>query len=397
LEGYYRATRTCTGILHFLIMNILVLTPDRVGSSLLQKYITTTMQMYDYGKPVINLHELTNGIEKYHSTTYNQEVVGKPDPDIWSSANTWGYYQTLEEVVQMLGSVDHYKVSRLAQYHLINRKDKLEDLLSFYQYINDNFYIISAQRTNLFEHALSWCVVAFTKELNIYDHQEKIKIFQTLYKKKITIDQTVFENYLDKYLVYLEWVDSHFRVNSIFNYDKDVHNLEKYVNGLDIFPEDQPIKTWKEHYGISWNDWNSCHYLISDTSGFSKSISQDAPIQLLNGPENTALPTTAMTIEKLMSRTSLSTTHQEFLKGNIQNYVKAYADIGKLVINRTLIHGMPIKLQTLAEKAIPVKNFEECIDTYNNWSIKNSRKHQVSLNDLGVTALDEIKAWYRAS
>jgi hypothetical protein len=378
-------------------MNILVLTPDRVGSSLLQKYITTTMQMYDYGKPVINLHELTNGIEKYHSTTYNQEVVGKPDPDIWSSANTWGYYQTLEEVVQMLGSVDHYKVSRLAQYHLINRKDKLEDLLSFYQYINDNFYIISAQRTNLFEHALSWCVVAFTKELNIYDHQEKIKIFQTLYKKKITIDQTVFENYLDKYLVYLEWVDSHFRVNSIFNYDKDVHNLEKYVNGLDIFPEDQPIKTWKEHYGISWNDWNSCHYLISDTSGFSKSISQDAPIQLLNGPENTALPTTAMTIEKLMSRTSLSTTHQEFLKGNIQNYVKAYADIGKLVINRTLIHGMPIKLQTLAEKAILVKNFEECIDTYNNWSIKNSRKHQVSLNDLGVTALDEIKAWYRAS
>jgi hypothetical protein len=378
-------------------MNILVLTPDRVGSSLLQKYITTTMQMYDYGKPVINLHELTNGIEKYHSTTYNREVVGKPDPNIWSSANTWGYYQTLEEVVQMLSSVDHYKVSRLAQYHLINRKDKLEDLLSFYQYVNDNFYIISAQRTNLFEHALSWCVVAFTKELNIYDHQEKIKIFQTLYKKKITIDQTVFENYLDKYLVYLEWVDSHFRVNSIFNYDKDVHNLEKYVNGLDIFPEDQPIKTWKEHYGISWNDWNSCHYLISDTSGFSKSIAHDAPIQLLNGPENTSLPTTAMNIEKLMSRTSLSTTHQEFLKGNIQNYVKTYADIGKLVINRTLIHGMPIKLQTLAEKAILVKNFEECIDTYNNWSTKHSRKHQVSLNDLGVTALDEIKAWYRAS
>lgn len=378
-------------------MNVLVLTPDRVGSSLLQKYITTTMQMYDYGKPVINLHELTNGIEKYHSETYNQDVVGKPDPNIWGSTNTWGYHQTLEEVVQLIDSVDHYKVSRLALYHLINRKDKLEDLLSFYQYINDNFYIISARRENLFEHALSWCIVAFTKELNIYDHQEKIKLFQTLYKKKITIDQTVFENYLDKYLTYLEWVDSHFRVNSVFNYDKDVHNLEKYVNSLDIFPDNQPIKSWKEHYGISWNDWNSCHYLISDTSGFSKSISHDAPIQLLGGPENTSLPTTAMNIEKLMSRTSLSTTHQEFLKDNIQNYVKTYADIGKLVINRTLIHGMPIKLQTLAEKAILVKNFEECIDTYNNWSIKHSRKHQVSLTDLGVTALDEIKAWYRAS
>lgn len=378
-------------------MNILVLTPDRVGSSLLQKYITTTMQMYDYGKPVINLHELTNGIEKYFNPTYNQDVVGKPDPDVWGSANTWGYHQTLEEVVQLLGSVDHYKVSRLAQYHLINRKDKLEDLLSFYQYINDNFYIISARRENLFEHALSWCVVAFTKELNIYDHQTKIKTFQTLYRKKITVDQTVFENYLDKYLTYLEWVDSHFRVNSIFNYDKDVHNLEKYVNGLDIFPENQTIKSWKEHYGISWNDWNSCHYLISDTSGLSNRITSEPLLNLLSAPENTSLPTTSMNIEKLMTRSSLSISHQEFLKDNIQNYVKTYTDIGNLVINRTLIHGMPIKLQTLAEKAILVKNFEECIDTYNNWSIKHSRKHQVSLNDLGLSAIEEIKAWYRTS
>jgi len=377
-------------------MNILVLTPDRVGSSLLQKYITMTMQMYDYGKPVINLHEITNGIEKYYSSTYNRDVVGKPDPDIWGSANEWGYYQTLEEVTNLLDSVDHYKVSRLAQYHLINRKDKLEDLLKFYQYINDNFYIISARRENLFEHALSWCVVAFTKELNIYDHQMKMKTFEPLYKKKITVDQTVFETYLDKYLTYLEWVDSHFRINSVFNYEKDIHNLEQYVNGLDIFPDDQPIKTWKEHYGISWKDWNSCHYLISDTSDFSKSISTDAPVKLLEQSTNTAPPRVSMDIEKLMNRTSLSTANQEFLKDNIQNYLKGYVDVGKLVSNRTLIHGMPIKLQTLAEKAIMVKNFEECIETYNKWSAKHARKHQVSLNDLGVAALDEIKAWYKA-
>jgi hypothetical protein len=103
-----------------------------------------------------------------------------------------------------------------------------------------------------------------------------------------------------------------------------------------------------------------------------------------------------MDIEKLMNRTSLSTANQEFLKDNIQNYLKGYVDVGKLVSNRTLIHGMPIKLQTLAEKAIMAKNFEECIETYNKWSAKHARKHQVSLNDLGVAALDEIKAWYRA-
>ena len=355
------------------------------------------MQMYDYGKPVINLHEITNGIETYFNPTYKQDVVGKPDPDLWGSANKWGYHQSLSEVVQMLDKADHYKVSRLAQYHLINRKDKLEDLLSFYQYINDNFYIVSARRENLFEHALSWCIVAFTKELNIYDHQIKMKTFETWYKKKITIDQTVFENYLDKYLTYLEWVDDHFRINSVFNYDTDVHNLEQYVNGLDIFPENQTIKMWKDHYGISWNDWNKCHYLISDTSEFSKSISHESPIKLLEQPENTAPPRVSMDIEKLMSRSSLSTTNQEFLKTNIQSYLKGYMDVGKLVANRTLIHGMPIKLQTLAEKAIMVKNFEQCIDTYNNWSAKHGRNHQVNINDLGSAALDEIKAWYKTT
>lgn len=367
-------------------MNILVLTPDRVGSSLLQKFITMTMQRYDYGKPVINLHELTNGLEKYNSPIYHQEVLGKPEKQ------KWGYYQNLEEIVNLLDTTDHYKVSRLAQYHLLNRQDSLNDQLSFYKYINDNFFIISAQRENLFEHALSWCIVSFSKQLNVYSHEDKISTFKNLYKKRISVDQTVFENYLNKYLKYLEWVDNHFQINAVFNYEKNVHNLENYVNGLDIFPADQEIKTWQEHYGISWNEWNRCHYLISDMSGFSANTTSSTP--LLESPVNTDIPLNSMDITQLMTRSSLSSNHQYFLQTNINKYADVYKDMLSMVVDRTLIDGVPIKLQTLAEKAMLIKNFKECVDTYNTWSSKNNLTHRITLDSLGAQAYEEIKTWY---
>ena len=369
-------------------MNVLVLTPDRVGSTLLQKVITLTMQMYDYDKPVINLHELTNGIESYTSKKYNQEVLGKPNKF------AWGYHQSLEEIVQLLSSADHYKVSRLAQYHILNRQDSLKDQLSFYEYINKNFYLISARRENLLEYALSWCIVPFTKSLNIFTHEEKISAFKELYKKKITIDQEVFRNYLDKYMIYLKWVDDHFMINSVFNYEQDMPNLETYVNQLDIFPADVAPKSWKQGYGISWNDWNRCHYLISDTSGFSKSITSGTQLTQLAAPENTNLPLNSMNIEKLMTRDSLSVVHQNFLQDNIQDYFNVYLEINKLVSDRTIISGVPIKLQTLAEKAVLIKNFKECVDTYNDWNSKQPNRHKVTLQDLGQMAYNEIETWY---
>lgn len=358
-------------------MNILVLTPDRVGSTLLQKYITVIMQNYDYGKPVINLHELTNGLEKYHSTFYNQEVLGKPH---W---NTWGYYQSLKEITELL-STDHYKVSRLAQYHLINRQDSLSDQLSFYRYLNDNFYIISARRENLFEHAMSWCIVAFTKRLNHFLHEDKIKFSKQLYEKGITIDQTVFENYLGKYVKYLEWVDAHFTINSVFNYEENLKDLERYVNNLDIFPAGIEPKTWNEMYGISWNDWNKCHYLMSDISGMSS----------IGMKKETKLLTYDSTIDESKS-TALSTTDRNFVEQHRTNYDLVGRKIEKMSLeDRTLVFGIPIKLQTLAEKYMLVKNFEECLVTYNNWSLKNKVGKQYSLEDLGHTAYEEIKNWY---
>lgn len=369
-------------------MNVIVLTPDRVGSSLLQKILTVTMQGYNYGKPVINLHELTNGLELYSSNKFKQTVLGKPEKE------KWGYYQSLEEIVNLLTQADHYKVSRLAQYHLLNRKDSLKDQLSFYKYINDNFYIISARRTNLFEHALSWCIVGFSKSLNVYSHEEKIYIFKNLYRKRITIDQTVLTEYLDKYLGYLEWVKNHFNINSVFNYEQHMPDLENYVDNLDIYPDNTCKKTWQDIYGISWNKWNKMHYLISDMSGFSNQLSYNKTVPLLDAPENKNILLNSMNLIELMSRDSLSLQHQELLKNNMEDYLKVYTTITDMVEDRTLVAGIPIKLQTLAEKAMLVKNFKECVDTFNEWAIKNQKGSILTATQLEQQAIDELKKWY---
>ena len=116
-------------------MNVLILTPDAVGSTLLQRLITIYMQFHDFDRPVINLHELTNGLVKNYNATFKQEILGKKE-------GAWGYHQNLAQIVELLAGVDHYKTSRLAHYHILRRQDSLSDQLSFYQYLNDNFYII---------------------------------------------------------------------------------------------------------------------------------------------------------------------------------------------------------------------------------------------------------------
>ena len=121
-------------------MNVLILTPDRVGSTLLQRLLTVYMLRRQFDKPVINLHELTNGLEKYYNTTLNQEVLGKP------KGTEWGYFQSLAEIEDLLNSVDHYKTSRLAHYHLVNRRDTLSEQLKFYDYLNkevDKYHLLA--------------------------------------------------------------------------------------------------------------------------------------------------------------------------------------------------------------------------------------------------------------
>jgi len=143
-------------------MNVLILTPDAVGSTLLQRMLTIYMQFHQFDRPVINLHELTNGLAKYYSPEFNRELVSK------QAIKSWGYYQSLEQVVELLSSVDHYKTSRLAHYHILRRGDTLAQQIPFYNYLNENFYVIACRRANVFEHAVSMTLSNITKKLILF-------------------------------------------------------------------------------------------------------------------------------------------------------------------------------------------------------------------------------------
>lgn len=370
-------------------MNVLILTPDRVGSTLLQRIITVCMQLHTYDKPVINLHELTNGLIKYYNPLFNREVLGRVN-----QAN--GYFQDLPKIIELLDTCDHYKTSRLAHYHIKNRQDPIPQQLEFYQYLNENFFIISARRENLLEHALSWGIYTHTKTLNAYSHVEKINLFYDLYKTKITIPPETMVKYLDQYKQYLSWVDNHFTVGQYFNYEKDLLNIEQYVLDLPIFGG-QPRITWEDTFGINFENWNKCHYLLSDISGIGPQLQNSNSTKLLGYNDALELVSQQDLIvpndRNVVS--SLGELDQKFLSHHGEDYLKVYNAINQLVKDKILVSPVPIKLQTFLEKKLLIKNFNQCVDVYNEWSRKNNLGKLYTDEQIAVNMSKELPAWHQ--
>ena len=395
-------------------MNVLILTPDAVGSTLLQRLITIYMNFHHYDRPVINLHELTNGLVKYHNATFDQEVLGKKQ-------GAWGYYQSLKEIADLLSTTDHYKTSRLAHYHIRNRQDSLEQQIPFYQYLNDNFYIISCRRHNVFEHALSMCLSKITKKLNVYGGDEKIDTFFDLYKTGINVDPNSLVQTLNAYRDYVKWCNDHFNVASYFYYDEHLPRIEKYILSLPIFSQQTKLLSWQDNFDMDFDTWNQCRYIESDLgtlaldqpekfaqlaehtkvikiglenqeflTGYHNvsdpnwpSIStveeyKNLPEQIRNeveGKHGLALPTAVNYINhiKLLHTLSelLPVAHQDFLNQHQHKYQTSLATISTMVSTGVIIDPPPVKKQTLAEKKHIIKNYNHLLEVYNQWIVLN--------------------------
>ena len=384
-------------------MNVLILTPDRVGSTLLQRLITIYMLRKGFDQPVVNLHELSNGLEKYYNEKLGQEILGKPQ------GVDWGYYQTLPEIVNLLDSANHYKTSRLAHYHLVNRKDSIADQIKFYDYLNRNFYIISCRRDNLLEHALSWVIHGHSKHLNVYSAEQKIEVFDEIYQHGIIGTQVTLENYLNKYHQYIQWVDTYFNVQSYFDYDKDIDNIENYILNLDFMRDDHKDNSWKSMFGQDFRSWNACHRMLPNL--FLNAVPADATLKItvnknvitqdswlkLRGDtwpttvtdyeQNTALALPANIDQEIKTRfglTDVSVTQEQhtFLSNNLSLYNNATRNIQQLQEHGLLVSGVPLKLQSLKEKQSVIRNFEQCVDWYNQWVEKTGIGQKYTLNDL---------------
>ena len=376
-------------------MNVLILTPDRVGSTLLQRLITVYMAAHEFDRPVINLHELLNGLHSYYSSVFEQVVLG---PNQIPNEKTNAPYQSLGEITEYLQSVDHYKTSRLAHYRIINRADSIAEQIPFYNYLNDNFFIISTRRKNLFEHALSWCIFLESKKLNVYSHNEKVNTLANLYKNKITVNTDALTHYLYVYKDYLDWVDRHFHVNTYFEYEKDLPRIEEFILNLNIFNGQKIKKTWKDTFHIDFNDWNRCHYLGSDLSGIGQSLSATQQLTY----NNSEIDVGSLQLQSISSNDiskNLTVTDQQFLLANGQQYKKSMDAIDELIRDKVLPTGVPIKLQTMLEKKLLINNFDECMDAYNfcvsdEHSLIKGLGEPYTHDDINQIAKDEIVKWH---
>ena len=373
-------------------MNVLILTPDAVGSTLLQRMLTIYMQFHDFDRPVINLHELTNGLARYYSPDFNQELVSK------HALKTWGYHQSLEEVVEMLSSVNHYKTSRLAHYHLVRRGDTIAQQIPFYNYLNENFFVIACRRKNVFEHAVSMTLSTVTKKLNVYDAYEKIETFYDIYKSGINLDARVFERQLTAYKNYIIWSEQYFDIGAYFNYEKDIPRLEQYILNLPMFSAQDNLVTWNQNFGQSFNEWNQMQYIRSDPAALSYHPAQLVEKLLLTDtnpvvdyqqhslpempaiysaanlaslPENVVKPWVCDVIRRAGIDTLLDYESQKKLAPYQSGYALAKTTIDQMVKLGIMISGPPIKKQTLDDKHRIIKNFDELIKVYNCWIDKN--------------------------
>jgi hypothetical protein len=272
-------------------MNILLLTPDAVGGTFLKSMLAIYMQLHKFDRPVVEVGHIELGLEKYYCPVFNQEIL-KCSHD--GSDDGYQKMQSLSEIQNLLKSVDHYKIIKLPHYNLRARSDPLQEQVPFYHYLNKNYFVISCRRDNLFEHSLSWSLNKITKSLNVYSINDKFRNFANIYQNGVTIDPLSIKQSLDSYKRYINWTEKNFRISSYYSYEKDMPNIEKYILSLPVFGGQQKLTTWKETFGQDVNDWNRCHYYLSDI-GSLKLTAQDEVDkfpQLVNDRDNIVSNTT---------------------------------------------------------------------------------------------------------
>lgn len=239
-------------------MNILLLTPDAVGGTFLRRMLAIYMQLHEFDRPVIDVGHLELGLETYYSPTFNQQILKT------KKFSDFTNMQSLSEIRAILESVDHYKIVKLPHYNINGRQDPINEQIPFYHYLNENYFIISCRRNNTFEHAISWALNKLTKTLNVYSVEEKFAAFSNMYVNGVNIDPLSLKQSLETYKKYIKWTEDHFRISSYYYYEKDMPNIEKYILSLPIFGGQKKLVTWKDTFGQEVNDWNKCHYYLSD-------------------------------------------------------------------------------------------------------------------------------------
>jgi len=284
-------------------MNILILTPDGVGSTILQRLITMTLYLEKV--PVRNTHELTNGLVlKNYIATKNFDL---------------NYEQTLYQIIDVLkqSSKDIQLVSRVAKYHLDARNDDLSEQETFFSFLN-KFYEkkIMCVRENIFEYAMSWSIRHKSNVLNVYTRQDRENV-----RKVSEVDEGYFIKKCQDYVNYQFWIEKYFPTVEKISYEKIITDSDATIENLTGYTD-----TFKHAFGAPLSSILKWEYDLSSSLVPKKNINK------LSRNEQKALLN--------YKQTSFSMTEQG------------------IIINH------PIKNTTLEDKMKQIKNFDKCLEKF---------------------------------
>lgn len=292
-------------------MNYLVLTPDGVGSTLLQRALTVYLN--SSGVDYYNTHELLNGLTLNKNNSLIKDF-------------SLEYTQSLDQIQRLLEKNSARLVSRMADYHVYNRLECThENYNNFYKFCNQYFDKILYCIREPYEYALSWAIRNHSSVLNVYTVNDRVKHHGI--DKYCDIDLEYFQKKLAQYQKYQYWVLDNFD-NAIsveynnLNFDID-STIKKITNNTDFCISDK--------FDISLSEYSKILYKIS------------------------------LKKQNLIDGLCVS-------KSSIKNTIELYRYQAELIENKKIINRIPIKMNTLQDKKRKILNFDKTIDVYNNWA-----------------------------
>ena len=330
------------------IMNFLVLTPDGVGSTYLQRALTVYLNAS--GDDYYNTHELLNGLMlDDHKNLFKRMQ---------------GYRQPISKICMLLEINRAKIISRLAQYHVENRRsgksimndppkglsvpipkeflerNMTEDYKPLYDTCHNIFGKIIYCTRDPFEYALSWGIRNRTQTLNVYNIRTRLETHGQ--DATYDIDLGYMKRKLDQYKRYLYWVTDNFPDAIEIKYE-DIHNNIDLVlanlTGIDF--------DMRKDWGTSLQEYSTLLYKIS----------------LIYNPD--------------------------------LEYSDKLVDYQKVLIQQKKIFrsGMPIKMNTLEDKRKKVINFSSCLDMYNTWAESSNEFPKIWVDDISKKIAKENKIY----
>jgi hypothetical protein len=296
---------------------ILVVATYSSGSTYFQRAATFWIsQLID--SSITNPHDLMNGI------VYKEGKLFKE----WMSHKAQSY----DQIINLLKHNQSPYLARITVDKTMKRKDNPSD---FYSYLKETCDVYTSTRDDLFDYGMCTAVRKQTDRPeneqvnNVHSAADRAMLYGD---KTFTVDPAVVIEQAKKYLQYKNWVSTNFPNAKEVSYKEIEQDIDSVLQ--QYFPAEQTIE---QKFGISISRLTLYQYLLSK---------EDPAIY-------------------------------KFSKKEIDGAKKIIEIMNQMCEQSTMIDTIPVKSTTITDKLKMVLNFNECIDTFNQWALVNNYADQV--------------------